>query len=155
VLRRSRGAFLVIALILTLASCGDEPPPYKLERVRLRVKDKIIVAECARTPREQARGLMYRRSLGKNDGMLFIYDSPRYLSFWMKNTRIPLSIAFLDGKGKIVRIEHMRPYDSTTLHPSLQPVRYALEMNQGWFEKNGVGVGDVIEIPNSKSQIPK
>jgi uncharacterized membrane protein (UPF0127 family) len=90
---------------------------------------------------------MYRRSLGENEGMLFIYDSPRMLSFWMKNTRIPLSVAFLDGSGKIVQIEHMRPYDSITRHSSSRPVQYALEMNRGWFERNGVGVGDVVGIP--------
>lgn len=148
--RRLRGAVLSCALILALASCSDEPPPFKLERARLLVKGKAILAECARGPREQARGLMYRRYLGKNEGMLFIYDSPRRLSFWMKNTRIPLSIAFLDGNGKIVQIEDMRPYDSAAFHPSSQPVQYALEMNRGWFERNGVGVGDVVEIPKYK-----
>ena len=154
-LRRSRGVFLSCALILAIASCSNEPPPLRLEKARLLVKGKTILAECARGPEEQARGLMYRRSLGENEGMLFIYDSPRSLSFWMKNTRIPLSIAFMEGDGKIVQIERMQPYDCITLHPSSQPVQYALEMNQGWFERNGVGVGDVIEIPNSKSQIPK
>lgn len=148
---RSRGAALSCALILAIASCGgNEPPPLKLERARLFAKGKTIIAELARTPEEQARGLMYRRSLGENEGMLFIYDSPRMMSFWMKNTRIPLSIAFMDGGGKIVQIDRMQAYDCVTLHPSSQPAQYALEMNGGWFERNGVGVGDVIEIPNSK-----
>lgn len=149
-LRRSCGVVLSCALVLALASCSDEPPPFKLEKANLLVKGKTILAECARGPEEQARGLMYRRSLGENEGMLFIYDSPRMLGFWMKNTRIPLSIAYLDGNGKIVQIERMQPYDCATLHSSSQPVRYAIEMNEGWFERNGVGVGDVIEIPNSK-----
>ncbi|MEJ2744863.1 MAG: DUF192 domain-containing protein [bacterium] len=145
--RRLRGAVLSCALVLALASCSDDPPPFKLEKARLFVGDKTILAECARGPKEQARGLMYRRSLGENDGMLFVYDSPRMLSFWMKNTRIPLDIAFLDGSGKVVQIEKMQPYDCITRHSSTQPVRYALEMNQGWFERNGVGVGDVVEMP--------
>ena len=154
-LRSSRGAILSCALILALVSCSNEPPRLKLEKARLRVKGKAINAELAREPEEQARGLMYRRSLGENEGMLFVYDAPRMVSFWMKNTRIPLSIAFMEGNGRIVHIEQMQPYDSVTLHPSPQPVQYALEMNQGWFEKNGVGVGDRVEIPNPKSQIPK
>lgn len=154
-LRSSRGAILSCALILALVSCSDEPARLKLEKAMLRVKGKAINAELAREPQEQARGLMYRRSLGENEGMLFVYDAPRMVSFWMKNTRIPLSIAFMDGRGRIVQIEQMQPYDCLTPHPSLQPVQYALEMNQGWFEKNGVGVGDIIEIPNPKSQMPK
>jgi uncharacterized membrane protein (UPF0127 family) len=149
-LRKSRGAVLSSVLILAIASCSDEPPPLRLERARLSVRGKTILVECARCPKEQARGLMYRRSLDEDEGMLFIYDSPRWLSFWMKNTRIPLSIAFLDSSGKIVQIERMRPYDSITRHPSSQPAQYALEMNQGWFERHGVGVGDVIKIPNPK-----
>ena len=147
-LRSSRGAILSCALILALVSCSNEPPRLKLEKARLRVKGKAINAELAREPEEQARGLMYRRSLGENEGMLFVYDAPRMVSFWMKNTRIPLSIAFMDGSGRIVHIEQMQPYDCVTPHPSPQPVQYALEMNQGWFEKSGVGVGDIIEIPN-------
>lgn len=147
---RPRGTVLSCALALALASCTDGPPPLKLEKADLLVNGRSIRAECARGRDEQERGLMYRRSLGEDEGMLFIYDSPRILSFWMKNTRVPLSIAFLDGSGKIVQIERMQPYDGSTLHTSSQPVRFALEMNQGWFERNGVGVGDVIEIPNSK-----
>jgi uncharacterized membrane protein (UPF0127 family) len=112
---------------------------------------------------------MFRRSLGESEGMLFMYDSPRMMSFWMKNTRIPLSIAFLDREGIIVNIEQMRPYDDSVRYRSAAPAQYALEMNRGWFERNGVGVGDRVEIPrlphalptrdggqaNPKSQIPK
>ena len=151
-LHRSRGAILSCALILALVSCSDEPPRLRLEKARLRAKGKTIIAELARKPEEQARGLMYRRSLGGSEGMLFVYNSPVMVSFWMKNTRIPLSIAFMDGSGRIIHIEQMQPYDPVTRHPSPQPFQYALEMNQGWFERNGVGVGDIVEIPNPKSK---
>ncbi len=151
-LRRSRGIVLSCALILFLASCSDEPPRLRLERAKLNVKGRVISAELAGKPEEQARGLMYRRCLGENEGMLFVYDSPRMLSFWMKNTRIPLSIAFIERNGRIAHIERMEAYDSVTLHRSPQPVQYALEMNEGWFERNGVGVGDIMKIPNPKSQ---
>ena len=137
-------------LCLLLFSCSDEPMRLELEKARISVGRKKVTVELAREPGEQERGLMFRRSLGEDDGMLFIYDSPRIMSFWMKNTRIPLSIAFIDEKGRIVQIEKMSPYDTTSRYSSGSPVRYALEMNQGWFERNGVGVGDAVKIPNTK-----
>ena len=145
---------LLCALSLIALSCGDEPPRLKLDTGVLRVKGREIRAEIARAPEEMSRGLMYRRSLGKECGMLFPYETPRILSFWMKNTRIPLDIAFLDDGGRILQIGEMRPYDELSRTVSREPARYALEMNQGWFEENGVGVGDVVQIPNPKSQIP-
>jgi uncharacterized membrane protein (UPF0127 family) len=118
-----------------------------LDMAVLRVKGHEIRAEIARAPGEMARGLMYRRSLGKGCGMLFAYETPRIQSFWMKNTRIPLDIAFLDDGGRILQIEEMRPYDELSRTVSREPARYAIEMNRGWFAENGVTVGDRIEIP--------
>ncbi len=86
---------------------------------------------------------MSRAYLPENEGMLFVFDTEGHHSFWMKNTSIPLSIAFIGRKGEIVQIEDMQPQDST-LHTSAYPVLYALEMNQGWFRKNGIEVGDKI-----------
>lgn len=145
--RWSRRAGIISALLLC-TSCSDGPAPLRLEKTEMQLKGRSIVVELARSPEEQMRGLMFRRSLGADHGMLFMYDSPRVMSFWMKNTRIPLSIAFIDGSGRIVQIEPMEPYDAVTRHVSQQPAMYALEMNRGWFEKNGVGVGDRMEIPH-------
>lgn len=145
----------VAALCLALFSCGDEPARLTLEKAKISVGGKEITVELARRPEEQARGLMYRRKLGENDGMLFAYDSPRVMSFWMKNTRIPLSIAFIDGAGTIIQIEKMRPFDNVSRHVSRGPAQYALEMNQGWFEKNGVKVGDKVEIPNRLTHLAR
>ena len=137
-----------------MVSCSHEPERFNLERIELVIKAKTIVVELARRPDEQTRGLMFRRTLGEDEGMLFVYDSPRLLSFWMKNTRIQLSIAFVDGEGKITQIEKMRPYDSLDRYRSKVPVQYALEMNQDWFEENGIEVGDRVRSLNPKLQIP-
>jgi hypothetical protein len=110
----------------------------ELGGVRIRV-------EVARTDAERARGLMYRDRLGSDWGMLFVYDREERLSFWMKNTKIPLSIAFLDA-GLVVRdIQDMTPLDET-LHVSRVPARYALEMEQGWFSRRGVAPGTVAKF---------
>jgi uncharacterized protein len=97
---------------------------------------------------EQERGLMYRTALGEDRGMLFVYPSERKLSFWMKNTYIPLSIAYIDSKGRITDILDMKPLDDKPPHyNSSEPVQYALEVNQGFFDKNGVKVGDHAQLP--------
>jgi uncharacterized membrane protein (UPF0127 family) len=97
---------------------------------------------------EQERGLMYRKSLGEDRGMLFVYRSEQRLAFWMKNTRIPLSIAYIDSKGRITDILDMKPFDDKPPHyVSAEPVQYALEVNQGFFDERGVKVGDHAELP--------
>ena len=110
--RDPRRILILCALPLLMQACGGEPPRIPLPVATLRVRGREIRAEVARAPREMSRGLMYRRTLGKDSGMLFSYASPRPLSFWMKNTRIPLDIAFLDGEGRILQIEQMRQHRS-------------------------------------------
>jgi uncharacterized protein len=103
-----------------------------------------LEVELAQTEQQQQRGLMERTELGKNRGMLFVFDQEQPLWFWMKNTLIPLSIAYIDGSGTIVDIQDMQPLDET-LYPSAVPAKYALEVNQGFFEENGINVGDRME----------
>jgi uncharacterized membrane protein (UPF0127 family) len=103
-----------------------------------------LEAELAQTDEQKERGLMERTELGENRGMLFVFEEEQTLSFWMKNTLIPLSIAYIDESGTIVDIQDMQPLDETP-HPSAEPARYALEVNQGFFEENGISVGDRIE----------
>ncbi len=107
-----------------------------------------VKVEIADTPSEQAQGLMYRTALGEDRGMLFVYPAERELTFWMKNTFIPLSIAYIDSEGRIVDILDMKPLDDKPPHySSSEPVQYALEVNQGFFDKKGVKVGDKAELP--------
>jgi len=116
--------------------------------VQLTIKGKKIRVEVARTEEEKSQGLMFRDKLGPDEGMLFIYEREDFLSFWMKNTPLPLSIAFLDHRGKIVDIQDLEPFNLRT-HTSARPALYGLEMNKGWFRKNGIKVGDVVQMPPS------
>jgi uncharacterized membrane protein (UPF0127 family) len=100
-----------------------------------------IQAEIARSAEEKQRGLMYRKSLADGWGMLFVFDRDQIMSFWMKNTLIPLSIAYIKSDGSILEIRDMRPLDENPIRSS-RGVRYALETPQGWFERAGVSAGD-------------
>jgi uncharacterized protein len=107
-----------------------------------------VQAEIADEEDEQKRGLMERTALAEDAGMLFVFRGERPLSFWMKDTLIPLSIAYIDGDGGIVDIQDMQPLDESS-HPSAAPAQYALEVNQGFFEARGVQVGDEADLPVS------
>ncbi len=108
-----------------------------------------LTVELARTPVERQRGLQERTKLAPDAGMLFIFDekggSVEKVAFWMDKTTIALSLAFIDADGVITQIEKMQPMDQT-LHVSRRPVRFVLEVNQGWFEKHGIGPGDVVDL---------
>ncbi len=107
-----------------------------------------VQVEIADSPEEQARGLMDRTALGEDRGMLFVFPEEDERSFWMRNTLIPLSIAYLDSEGRIVDIQDMKALDDVPPHyVSAEPARYALEVNRGFFEERGVEVGDRAELP--------
>jgi hypothetical protein len=114
-------------------------------KIPLYIKDKEIWVEVAKSPEERANGLMGRKHLGKNEGMLFIFEIEDYHGFWMKDTIIPLSIAFIDREGRIVKITDMKPL-ALESHIPPKPVLYALEMNKGWFSANGINVGDILRF---------
>lgn len=104
-----------------------------------------VQVEFARTAEERTRGLMYRKNLPDGAGMLFVFERDEPLSFWMKNTFIPLSIAFIASDGRIIEIKDMRPRDLTSVKSS-RSVRYALEVPQGWFTRAGIQAGDVVKF---------
>ena len=108
-----------------------------------------VTSELAVTSEERAKGLMYRESLSDGEGMLFIFDTDSVLSFWMKNTYIPLSIAYITYDGRIVDIKDMYPHDESSVISS-RSVRYALEVPQGWFLRAGVREGDIVIIANAQ-----
>lgn len=126
-----------------LALQGMPTAPQKLPTTQLGIGMHVIKAEVAQTPREHAIGLMWRTEMGANDGMLFIFPQATKQCFWMKNTLIPLSIAFVDDDGKIVNIDEMQP-QTEDAHCSAQPVRYVLEMNKGWFAKRHIQAGQKL-----------
>jgi uncharacterized protein len=111
--------------------------------------EKVKVGvEIADDTSERGLGLMYRTALAEDRGMLFVFPGEERLSFWMKNTLIPLSIAFIDSEGRIVDIQDMKPLDDDPpSYVSAKPAKYALEVNQGFFEERGIKVGDRAELP--------
>lgn len=133
--------FFLILLLFPFSLAQSE----NVQKIPLYIKGKEIRVEVAKTPEERAVGLMGRKHLGGEEGMLFIFEEEGYHSFWMKDTFIPLSIAFIDREGRIVKITDMKPLTLTS-HPPPKPILYALEMNQGWFSKNGIKVGDVMRF---------
>jgi uncharacterized membrane protein (UPF0127 family) len=132
------GAILIFPAILALA-CHFELPT-----TAAAVKGRELTVELAVTPYTRSCGLSRRSSLSEDRGMLFVYPKPQKLSFWMKDTLIPLSIAFIDDAGRITGIQKMDPTPPRRFYTSPGWARFALEVNQGWFEKNGIGVGDVV-----------
>lgn len=125
---------------------GDTNPVASNGLVTVQVGSNEIRVEIADAAAERERGLMYRESLPEDQGMLFVYASEQVRSFWMRNTLIPLDIAFIDSDGVIVDIQRMEQTQSEELTTSRYPAMYALEMNLGWFETNGVAVGDRLEF---------
>lgn len=128
---------------LALAQSESSQPFFR--KVALTVASKKIMVELAETPEQRAFGLMYRKTLGENDGMLFIFESEESLAFWMKNTFIPLSIGYFDKHKRLVDVQEMVPFkgemDSKN-YPSKKKSMYALEMNPQWYKKNKIKVGD-------------
>jgi hypothetical protein len=137
--------FLSQALLLIAIICAALPAPAAAQAapmptVQLTAGIHLITAEVAASDDTRARGLMSRRSLAPNHGMLFIFDRKAAHCMWMRNTLIPLSVAFIDDDGTIVNIRDMQPHDESR-HCADRPVRYALEMTQGWFASRGIGAG--------------
>ncbi len=124
---------------------GREGTATQLPIIPVTVGKTTVRAEVAADDLSRTRGLMYREKLGEDQGMLFVYPSSRPMSFWMRNTLIPLDIAYVDSGKKIARITSMRPLTDDS-HPSGGPVLYALEVNQGWFSAHSVKEGDELEF---------
>ncbi len=126
---------------------SQEPAPGATLGILNSAGERVEVpVEIADTDEERQTGLMGRTALAEDAGMLFVFDVEQQLSFWMKDTLIPLSIAFIDSEGRIVDIQDMQPLDETP-HPSAAPAQYALEVNQGFFGARGIQVGDTVELP--------
>ncbi|MBN8486508.1 MAG: DUF192 domain-containing protein [Burkholderiales bacterium] len=140
-------ACLVLGTLVTAASAQQ---PQQLPTVNLGAGMHNIVAQVARTEEQRATGLMYRRDMPSHEGMVFVFERPATQCFWMRNTLIPLSTAFVDDDGTIVNIEDMTPMTENS-HCSRKPVRFVLEMNQGWFAKRGFKAGSRLRGPLFKT----
>ena len=140
--RRPGLHLLWCALLITCIQAGIARA--ELPVISLKIAGHEIVAEVASTDPERAQGLMHRRMLPENRGMLFVYPRVEQHGMWMMNTYLPLSVAFLDAEGTILNIEDMTPH-TRDAHAAVKPAKYALEANRGWFAKRGIKPGTKVE----------
>jgi hypothetical protein len=136
-------ALALLALAAALLPAAAQDAQMNLPRATLSAGMYRIDAQVAQTPEQRATGLMYRREMPQHEGMLFAFEQPSVQCFWMKNTLLPLTAAFVADDGAVVNLADMKP-QSTESHCSDKPVRYVLEMNQGWFAKKGIKPGDKL-----------
>jgi len=137
-----RSLVRLLAACLVVVSLGARAAD--LPTRTLTIGGTAFTVEVAATPETREHGLMNRFSLQPDHGMLFVFESPQPLAFWMKNTYVALSIAFVDANGRILNIEDMRPQDETP-HWSKGPALYAIEMRKGWFAAKGIAAGDRVD----------
>ena len=140
-MKRLFAASLLASTFIALATAA--PVVVELPATTLTIGKQKIVAEVAATTEQRTTGLMYRFSLKPDHGMIFVFEKAEPQSFWMKNTFIPLSIAFIASDGRILNVADMAPQDERT-HWSNGPAQYALEMRKGWFAERGIGPGDRV-----------
>lgn len=141
---------LAAAAALSLVACSAGAQDARFGTIQLSAGMHLIQAEVAQTDAQRQQGLMFREKMANNHGMVFVFDQPNSQCMWMKNTLLPLSVAFIDSEGKIVNIEDMQPRTLDS-HCSAKPVKYALEMNLGWFRQKNVKPGSVIRgLPDVK-----
>jgi uncharacterized membrane protein (UPF0127 family) len=134
------------ALLSPLSASAQEGPQMNLQRVKLSAGMHLIDAQMALTPEQRQIGLMFRKEMPQQEGMIFVFEQATQQCFWMKNTLLPLTAAFVADDGTIVNLADMKP-QTTDPHCSAQPVRYVLEMNKGWFAKKGIKAGSKLGGP--------
>jgi len=135
--------FTLVAATAFAVAASAAQTVVELPTVPLTINGNKLIAEVAKTTDQQMTGLMYRFSLKPDHGMVFVFDRSEQRAFWMKNTYIPLSIAFVTADGRILNIEDMAPRDETS-HLSAGPAMYAIEMRKGWFAERGIKAGDRV-----------
>ena len=144
-------ALLFIAFGLSGLSQAQSKPQLDLPKIKLSAGMHLIDTQVASTPDQRATGLMFRQEMPQGEGMLFVFEEATPQCFWMKNTLLPLTAAFIADDGTIVNLANMKP-QTTDSHCSGKPVRYVLEMNLGWFEKKGLKAGSKLGGPPFSKQ---
>jgi uncharacterized protein len=146
-----RTLFLALLAASSFCALAQEGPQLTLQRIKISAGMHQIDTQLAMTPQERQIGLMNRPNMPAHEGMLFVFDEPTRQCFWMKNTLLPLTAAFVADDGTIVNLEDMKP-QTLDAHCSTKPVRYVLEMNQGWFVKRGIKAGSKLSGVPFKQQ---
>ena len=144
-------ATLAAALLLPGWAIAQPAPQMNLQRVKLNAGLYVIDAQVAQTPEQRQIGLMMRQDMPQHEGMIFVFEQASEQCFWMKNTLLPLTAAFVADDGTIVNMADMKP-QTTESHCSAKPVRYVLEMNKGWFAKKGIKPGSRLSGPLFEAQ---
>lgn len=139
-----RGVLLAFAVLANLPVCAQDAPQMNLQRVVLSAGMHQIDAQVASSSEQRQIGLMFRKDMPQHEGMIFVFDQPAQQCFWMKDTLLPLTAAFVADDGTIVNLADMKP-QTLDAHCSGKPVRYVLEMNQGWFAKKGIRAGSKLQ----------
>ena len=135
-----RVLFSILFAVLSGTVSAQDTPQTNLPRIKLQAGMYQIDTQVAQTPEQRSIGLMFRSDMPQHEGMLFVFEQPATQCFWMKNTLLPLTAAFIADDGTIVNLADMKP-QTTDSHCSTKPVRFVLEMNQGWFAKKGLKAG--------------
>ena len=140
---------LITTIAFFLTNCKKETKiqNYSFEEYfSLSIEDNDFFVQIAITPEELSQGLMFRNNLDKNHGMLFTFDYPKKMSFWMKNVPIPLDIGYFDFNGRLIEIQSLYPYDEKPVFSKSHNIQYALEMNEGWYHRNKIKTGSYIDL---------
>jgi uncharacterized membrane protein (UPF0127 family) len=137
---------LALMVLCTSACAGADGGDVKFETVDVKIKEKKFTLEVADTDARRSRGLMFRKSMAADHGMLFVFEKADTWGFWMKNTEIPLDLVFLDESRRVIGIYALRPHDETSVGPD-KPAKFALELNLGTAKAVGLKVGDTVSLP--------
>ncbi len=144
-------AFATVTLALLTACGGDEakktaPPMTVQDFFPIKIGARTVQMQIAALPAEQQQGLMFRKAMGRDEGMIFVFTSPQQMGFWMRNTTLPLDIGYIDPTGELKEIYPMYPLDERSVSSRSRNIQFCLEMNQGWFKANGVKPGDKLDL---------
>lgn len=150
----SRFTLLVLSCAFTLGAltaCGGKseekgPPKTVDDYFPIKIGDQVVKMQIAALPAEQQRGLMFRKAMGRDDGMLFVFTGPQPMAFWMRNTTLPLDIGYIDSSGVLREIYPLYPLDERSVSSRGRDMQFALEMNQGWFKDRGVKPGAKLDL---------
>ncbi|PJZ64500.1 hypothetical protein CH371_17135 [Leptospira wolffii] len=135
-----------LLFLVPIAGKGEYHSPLYLEKTTIYIGEHPLLVEVANTEESRQRGLMFRKKMGENEGMIFIFPNEDHLTFWMKNTYIPLSIAYFNRDKRLTDMHEMQPNQIKILYQSSEKVLYAVEANKGWFSKRGLGKFSVLKL---------
>ena len=145
-------ASIALAALVLLTACGrtdaakNDTPKTVDDRFAIKIGERTVQMQIAALPAEQQKGLMFRKTMGADEGMLFVFTVPQPQGFWMRNTTLPLDIGYIDASGELKEIYPMYPLDEKTVNARSRAIQFCLEMNQGWFKQNGVTAGAKLDL---------